>query len=60
MFLKRLADKLAVSIVVFYRFDLADSAQIFEGLIVQLIDMGHVWVGDDDIRQGLHITEAVS
>lgn len=60
MLLKGLADDLAVTVIVFHRSDLPYSSQGFEGLVVKFVDVGHVRVGHDDIRQGLHVPKPVS
>lgn len=55
MLLESLADDGTVSIVVFHRPDLRNPSQCFEGLVVELVYVGHVRIRDDDERQGLHV-----
>ena len=59
MLLERLLQDLAILVVVLERADLGHAAESLKGAQVQLVDMGEVRVGDDDIGQRLDVTQAV-
>lgn len=53
--LKVFADDRAVPIIVFRSLDLGHSSQCLKGLIVELVDVGHVRIRDNNERQCLHV-----
>ena len=48
-----------VSIIIFDSLDLTDPSESIKGLIVKLVNMGHVRIGNNYIRQCLHVTKSV-
>jgi hypothetical protein len=59
MFLERLGQHLAVFFVVLQRPDFGHTAEALECSQVRLVDMGEVRIRDDDVGEGLDITQAV-
>jgi hypothetical protein len=59
MFIERLFQHLAVSVIVLERTDLLDTAKSLEGSEVQLVDVGEVGIRNDYIGQRLNVPEAV-
>ena len=59
MFSQRLLQDLAVVVIVVERADLWDAAKALKGTQIQLVDVGEVRVGDDDIGQRLDIAQTV-
>lgn len=57
--LQRLADDCAESVIVLHRPYLPHSSQSLKGFVIQLIYVGHVWVGHDHIGQCLHVSQSV-
>lgn len=56
---QRIADDLAIALIVLDSLDLSDPAESLKSLVVELVDVGHVRIRDHDIGQRLHITETV-
>jgi hypothetical protein len=56
---QRLFQHLAVLVVVIERANFWDATEALKGAQVQLVDVGEVRVGDDDIRQRLDVTQTV-
>ena len=54
-----LCNNLAVSVVVVDSLDLAHSSKGLEGSVIELVDVGHVRICDNNIWQGLHISQPV-
>ena len=59
MLSQRIADDLAITLVILHIFDLSDSTKGLKSFVVQLVDVGHVRIRDDDIGQRLHVTETM-
>lgn len=54
-----LSDDLAISVIVVDGTDFSNLPQRLKGFVVEFVDMGHMGIGDDDVRQCLHIAQSV-
>lgn len=59
MLLEGFAYERAVPVIVFHCLDLEHSPQCFKGLVVELVNVGHVRIGNHDEWQCLHVAETV-
>lgn len=59
MFLERLFQQFTEGIIVFQGSNLFDAAEALEGSMVQLVDVGEMGIGHDDVGKRLDVAESV-
>lgn len=59
MFLESLPENIAVVVVAIQCPDLGDIAKPFKCLVVELVDVRKVRVGQNDVREFLHVSKAM-
>jgi hypothetical protein len=59
MLFERLFQYFAIAIIVIQRPDLLDTTEALKGSMIELVDVGEVRVGDDDIGESLDVAQTM-